>query len=200
MKKYIGVPLAILVLAGGLFLLGKGSREPQAFDLTMLKAHGAAVDYFLKIDGIAGESTDEGHRGEIELESWSWGETQSGTRATGGGGGAGKVSMQDFHFTMKTSKASPILMQAVADGRHFPKAEIAFRKAGAEPPEDYMTITMENVLVTSYQISGSGGGLPLDSMSLNFTKITYKYCPQQATGASEPCIEEGWNVQANKPI
>jgi type VI secretion system secreted protein Hcp len=46
----------------------------------------AAVDYFLKIDGIEGESLDEKHKGEIDVLSWSWGESQEGP-TTGGGGG-----------------------------------------------------------------------------------------------------------------
>jgi type VI secretion system secreted protein Hcp len=51
-----------------------------------------AVDYFLKIDGIQGESKADRHKDEIDIESLSWGETQSGIFAVGGGGGAGKVS------------------------------------------------------------------------------------------------------------
>ena len=51
----------------------------------------AAVDYFLKIDNIPGESEDDKHKSEIQLESWRIGATQSGTFASGGGGGAGKV-------------------------------------------------------------------------------------------------------------
>ena len=69
----------------------------------------AAVDYFLKIDGIPGESTDSKHKNEIDIESWAWGQTNSGSHAYGGGGGAGKVAMQDFNFTMKVNKASPEL-------------------------------------------------------------------------------------------
>lgn len=67
----------------------------------------AAVDYFLKIDGIPGESTDSKHKNEIDIESWSWGQVNSGSHAGGGGGGAGKVSMQDYNFTMRVNKASP---------------------------------------------------------------------------------------------
>jgi type VI secretion system secreted protein Hcp len=69
----------------------------------------AAVDYFLKLDGIEGESHDSKHKNEIDLQSWSWGESQSGTGAAAGGSGAGKVSMQDFHFVMRVNKASPDL-------------------------------------------------------------------------------------------
>ena len=35
----------------------------------------AAFDYFLKLDGIPGESTDAKHKGEIDVLSWSWGES-----------------------------------------------------------------------------------------------------------------------------
>src|SRR5207247_2100198 len=56
-----------------------------------------AVDMFLKIEGIEGESQDSKHKSEIHLLSWNWGETQAGTFANGGGGGAGKVRMADLH-------------------------------------------------------------------------------------------------------
>ena len=78
----------------------------------------AVVDYFLKIDGIEGESQDDKHKGEIEILSWEWSEHQAGTMAHGAGGGAGKVSMKDFTFTMRICKASPKLMVACAGGDH----------------------------------------------------------------------------------
>ena len=77
-----------------------------------------ATDYFLKIDGIEGESQDSKHKNEIHLESWSWGEQQMGTHSAGGGGGAGKVSMNDFSFAMKVNKASPKLLLSCASGAH----------------------------------------------------------------------------------
>jgi len=78
-------------------------------------------DYFLGIDGIDGESDDEEHPREIEVLSWSWGETNASSPARGGGAGAGKVSMQDFHFTSKVSKASPELFFAVATASSSPR-------------------------------------------------------------------------------
>ena len=59
-----------------------------------------SVDYFLKIDGISGESVDAKHKDEIQLEAFSWGETNAAP-AGGGGGGAGKVHVQDYNFTMR---------------------------------------------------------------------------------------------------
>src|SRR5215475_5550792 len=69
----------------------------------------AAVDYFLKIEGIEGESTDKTHKNSIQVESFSFGETQAGSASHGSGGGAGKVQMQDFHFVKKLDRASPSL-------------------------------------------------------------------------------------------
>src|SRR5512140_2425488 len=90
----------------------------------------ASVDYFLKIEGIEGESEDSEHKGWIDVLSWSWGETQTGTMAYGGGGGGGKVSMQDFHFVMRVCKASPKLLEACASGQHYGSATLEARKAG----------------------------------------------------------------------
>ena len=141
----------------------------------------AAVDYFLKIDGIQGESKADGHKDEIDIESFSWGETQSGTSAVGGGGGAGKVSMQDFHFTMPVNKASPALFLACAQGDHIKNAILTCRKAGRDQQE-FMKVTMNDVLVSSFQIGGAGGVVPTDQISLNFAKIEVEYKEQDATG------------------
>ena len=114
-----------------------------------------AVDYFLKIEGIAGESADSKHKGEIDIQSFSWGATQSGSFAMGGGGGAGKVAMQDFHFVMKMNKASPKLMLACANGEHIKKATLVCRKAGKEQQE-YLKVEFGDILVSSYQSLGPG--------------------------------------------
>jgi type VI secretion system secreted protein Hcp len=156
----------------------------------------AAVDYFLKIDGIDGESSKNKHENEIELESWSWGESQSGTAAHGGGGGAGKVAMQDFHFVMKVSKASPKLMLACATGEHIKKAVLTARKAGKEQQE-YLKVTLSDLLVSSYQTGGSGHGdvVPTDQVSLNFSKIEVVYKEQKADGSLGGATPAGFDLK-----
>jgi type VI secretion system secreted protein Hcp len=159
----------------------------------------AAVDYFLKIDGIEGESADSKHKGEIQLESWSWGEHQTGTHAAGGGGGAGKVSMQDFHFVMTVNKSSPKLMQACATGEHIKKAVLTCRKAGKDQQE-FLQITMAELLVASYQTGGSGHSdiVPQDQVSLNFTKIEFDYKEQKADGTLGGKVHGGYDLKAQK--
>jgi type VI secretion system secreted protein Hcp len=161
----------------------------------------AQVDYFLKIDGVQGESTDSKHKGEIELESFSWGETNSGGQGHGGGGGAGKVSVQDLHFVMKLNKASPKLLLACALGQHLKSAVLTGRKAGKEQQE-FLVYKFTDLLVSSYQTSASTHDLdgPLDQISFNFARIELEYRPQKPDGSLDTPVKAGWDVKANKKI
>lgn len=156
----------------------------------------ASADYFLKIDGIEGESTDDKHKNQIEILSYSWGATQTGTHAGGGGGGAGKATFQDISFTTTTSKASPKLMEALAKGQHIKEATLAVRKAGSK--EDYLIIKLEDIIVTSYQQDGANNAVPTDSFSLNYAKIEFKYSPQNRDGSLGTPIVATWNIQENR--
>jgi len=158
----------------------------------------AAVDYFLKIEGIEGESQDSKHKSEIEIQSFSFGATQTGSFAAGGGGGAGKVNMQDFHFTVPVNKASPKLMLACASGQHIKKAILTVRKAGKEQQE-YLKYTFSDILVSSYQTGGGGGDvMPVDQISLNFAKIEQEYKEQKADGTLAGSVKAGWDLKQNK--
>jgi type VI secretion system secreted protein Hcp len=160
----------------------------------------AAVDFFLKIEGVDGESTDDKHKGEIDIESFSWGVSNMGTHGAGGGGGAGKASFQDLHLHTHVSKASPKLFLACATGEHFKKATLTCRKAGKEQQE-YMKVTLSDVLVTSYQVGGgSGGVVPTDQFSINYAKIEYELKPQKADGTLDAAVKGGYDLAANKKI
>ena len=161
----------------------------------------AVVDYFLKIDGIQGESADAKHKGEIDVESWSWGESQGGTMAFGGGGGAGKVSMQDFHFVMKVNKATPKLLIACATGEHIKKAELTCRKAGKEQQE-FLKYTFTDILISSYQTGGAASGsvIPNDQISFNYAKIEVEYKEQKPDGTLGGPVKVGYDVKSNKKV
>ena len=158
-----------------------------------------AVDMFLKIDGApyAGESADKKHKGEIDVMSFSWGESNSGSAGYGGGAGSGKVNMQDFNFTMRTCKASPNLALACATGEHIKEATLTVRKAGKEQ-QDFLIVKFTDLLVSSYQVSGGAGEeLPMESISLNFGKIEVSYSPQKADGTLDAAVKMNYNVQEN---
>jgi type VI secretion system secreted protein Hcp len=155
------------------------------------------TDYFLKIEGIEGESTDDKHKNEIDVSSWSWGETNTGSSAYGGGGGAGKVSMNDFSFSMHVNKASPKLLLACASGLHIASALLTCRKAGKEQQE-YIKIKFTDLLISSFQTGGSAGDVvPVDAISFNFSKIEYEYYPQTEKGTLGTKIPVSWDLKKN---
>jgi type VI secretion system secreted protein Hcp len=157
------------------------------------------VDYFLKIDGIEGESTDNKHAKEIDVDAWSWGESQTGSAVPGSGGGAGKVSMQDFSFVMRFNKASPKLMLACATGKHIKSARLAIRKSG-QGQQDYLTFTFHDVLVSSFQTGGTeaAGVAPLDQVSLKYAKIEVEYKAQKPDGTFAVAAQFKYDLKLNK--
>lgn len=159
------------------------------------------VDYFIKFDGLKGESTDAKHKDEIDVEAWSWGETHTAGPGGGGGGGVGKVSMQDFHFVMRLNSASIGLMKACATGQHIKEAMLSARKAG-KGQQEYLVVKFQDVLISSYQTGGSEGGgiVPTDQVSFNFAKIDVEYRQQKSDGSLDVGIHFKYDLKANKPF
>ena len=157
-----------------------------------------AVDMFLKITGIDGESKDAKHPGEIDVLAWSWGMSQSGSFHIGGGGGAGKVNVQDISITKWVDKASANLMLFCSNGTHITDATLYVRKAGKTPLE-YIVIKMTKVMVTSVSTGGSGGEDKLtENITLNFAKVDYQYQPQKDDGSKDGgSIPYLWDIEAN---
>jgi len=155
-----------------------------------------AVDVFLKLGDIKGESTDAKHADEIDVLSWSWGVSQPGTAASGGGAGAGKVSFSDLNFTHHVDKASPLLMKACATGQHVKEATLVSRKAG-KGQQEYLIIKMSDILVTGVQPS-SAGEHPMENVSIKFAKIDLEYKPQKVDGTLDAGIHFIYDIKANK--
>ncbi len=156
----------------------------------------AVVDFFLKVDGIDGESLDKKHAKEIQIDSFSWGASQGGTSSLGSGAGSGKVRFHDFHFVMKVNSASPKLFLACANGEHIKKVVLTCRKAGKDPQE-YLTWEFTDCLVSSFQTGGTGTSdvLPTDQISINFAQAKQSYKPQKADGTLGAAVMAGWNIQ-----
>lgn len=169
-----------------------------------------AVDCFLNIEGIEGESQDDKHKHEIEVAAFLWSENQVGTLAQGGS--AGKVQMKNIEFRCPVSKASPKLMLACATGQRIPKATLTCRKAGGGQQEFYK-IMLSDVLVALYESSGKAPigtdgatedgyalGEPVDRIGLSFGKIQVEYRPQKTDGSLDNPIKAGYDLKANKTV
>jgi type VI secretion system secreted protein Hcp len=160
-----------------------------------------AVDMFLKLDGVTGESKDAAHTDEIDVLAWSWGLSQSGTTHSGGGGGAGKANVQDLSITKWVDNATPTLMQFLLQGHHTAKGKLTIRKAGGDAPLEYITLDLEEIIVTSVSTGGSGGEDRLtENISLNFRKFTFTYSKQSDTGGQAKQVPVSWDIAANKAV
>ena len=162
-----------------------------------------ALDIFLKLDGIPGESVDAKHKGEIVLESFSWGETNTVAHGafTGGGASAGRVSLQDFHFTSRVSKASPKLMLACASGQHILNGLVTVRRGTAQQENqfEFLFYKFTNVIITSVQdVAQSSDLLPLESVSFAFQKINVEIKGETPTGAAGGTVDFAWDLVANR--
>jgi len=157
-----------------------------------------AVDYFLKIDGIAGESKDLKHKDAIDLESFSWGLTNEPVRTARPA--SGKAAIQDFHFVTRMNKASPALFLACATGKHIKYAVLSVRKAGMEK-QDYLIVKMSDVVVSSYQTGGSeGADSPLDQVSFDFGRIDVEYRATKPDGTLAAAVKAGWDVTQSRAV
>jgi type VI secretion system secreted protein Hcp len=160
----------------------------------------AAVDMFLKLDGIKGESKDSKHKDEIHIESFSWGLTQQGAGGSAGGGGTGKVSVHDISITKVLDASTPALILHCANGKHIKEGLITVRKAG-ENPVEYLKIKLTDILVSSVQEAGHGAAVLTESLSLNFSKFQVAYQEQGADGkAAGSPLEIGWDIKANTKV
>jgi type VI secretion system secreted protein Hcp len=157
-----------------------------------------AVDMYLKIDGIKGESADAKHKDEIDLLSWSWGASQAGTMHDSGGGGAGKANFQDLSVTKWVDVASPKLLKAVSTGEHIKEVVLVCRKAGGKSPLEYLKIVMKECLISSVSTGGSGGEDRLtESVTINFGEYRYEYTPQKADGTPGGVMPFGYDIRSN---
>jgi len=157
-----------------------------------------AVDMFIKIGDIKGESKGKGHTDEIDVLAWSWGMSQSGTFHQGSaGGGSGKASVQDLSLTKYVDSSSHALQLACLNGKHIPKCNLSVQKAG-EKAVEYIDIELENCMVVSVSTGGSGGEDRLtENVTLNFAKVHFTYTPQTKEGGAGSKQEYKWNIQEN---
>ena len=155
------------------------------------------ADFLLMIDGIKGESVQDKHKDEIEVESFSWGASQQGAHGGGGGGGAGKVSFQDLHFTSRVGKHSPLLVKACATGQHIKKAVLTVRKSGGDQQE-YYKVTLEDLLVSSYQSGGAKEQCLPWTSSPELAKIEFAYSPQKPDGKLDAPVIAKYALKESK--
>ena len=160
-----------------------------------------ALDVYLQIDGIKGESTDLTHQGWIELTSATWGVKQpkSATASTAGGHTAERCEHQTLAVTKLADLASPLLMMYSSMGKTIPKAKLEFMRAdGNGNPVKYYEVELENVMIAHVSQAAHGGGILHDVVGLRFSKVKWRYTQQKIGGGGSGNTAGGWDLSTNR--
>jgi type VI secretion system secreted protein Hcp len=139
-----------------------------------------AVDYFLKLDGIQGESSDTNHKDDIQIMSWSWGASQVSSVSGTGGSGAGKADLSDFSVMTNFDKATPKFFKSICAGTHIKTGTLSATKSGADG-KPYLKVDFKELFVSSLQISASSE-IPSVSISFTYNEIKIDYSTQNEQG------------------
>ena len=172
-----------------------------------------AVDYFLKIDGVKGESQDDKHKDEIHIIGFSWGAKNTGSMQTGLGGGVGRADVQDLTVKKFLDLSSPLLGQSCISGKHFASIQLTGRRQG-ETPLEHVIIKLTNAIVSTYKIGGGLDDISSDDykgqddapfaetelVKFNFEEYSFKYVQQTDKGGAGSNVQQGWNVRSNKKV
>lgn len=173
-----------------------GANGTEALLIGGQALNSGRAEGFLTIDGIKGESTDSKHAGAIDIRSFSFGVTNSGSAQVGGGAGAGKASFSSFKVNKLYDSSSPALFEGTATGEHFKSATFAFRRTG-ENPAEFLTIKLSEVIISGYQQGGTKEPPLLEAVSLDASKIEIEYKPQKADGSLGTPIRTSFNLATN---
>ncbi len=154
---------------------------------------------FLKLDGIKGETTIDGYKDQIEVYSFSHGCSQpiAPLRSSEGGGTTSRANHSDMSLSKRTDLSTPDILKALWQGKTIKDAVLTCCRVDGDSVVPYLTVTMEKVVVSSYSVSG-GGDLPMESLSLNYSKVTYDYKKQKEGGGQEGTGSGTHDLETNK--
>jgi len=163
-----------------------------------MSAHESLQDFFIKIEGIAGESKDSNHAGQIDVLNWGYAVTQSSSANTGGGGGVGKAHFSELAFTHYIDKATPNLLKYCASGKHIPSVELSCCKVG-DGQQEYMKITLNDVLITHVRPTGdTSSPRVMEEVGISYSKIKVEVKEQNSNGSLGAAVTGAWDVKQNK--
>jgi type VI protein secretion system component Hcp len=186
MKTISQLPIRTLVIVMLSAIVGMGTSS----------AYAASV-YFLQIDGIKGESNDSRHKDWIDVNSFSWGISNSGSGGLGDGSSSGKATISPLSWKQDLDMSVPPMFVGVSSGKHYGSATLDVAKSeGAKSTGVYFAMVFDDVILTSLKISGAGD-IPSVSGTLEYSKLTMTYRPQKADGSPGTPIVGGWDLKKN---
>ena len=154
------------------------------------------AEMFLKLDGVEGESLDQTHAREIEIQSWNWETTNQVRWDVNQGGQSTKVEVKEIHVDKICDKASVILYQNCVTGKHIPNAKITCRKNDGDQKVEYLIVDLRDVMVSKVEWKGDGSNQSLnETVKLSFAEFKLHYAVQQDQGTAGGATTFGFDIQ-----
>ncbi|HAU5678904.1 TPA: type VI secretion system tube protein Hcp [Citrobacter freundii] len=154
---------------------------------------------FLKLDDIKGESQAEGFKDQIEIMSFSHNVAMqvtndvSNTERTSGRAHVGEMSLTKF-----VDLSTPKLNEYCCSGKMVKEAVLTLCRNDDGNMLPFIVYTLDNVIISHLSVSGGSGGKPVETMSLNFTKIKWEITAQKLGGQKEGNVSSVWDMAMNK--
>jgi type VI secretion system secreted protein Hcp len=143
------------------------------------------VAIYLKIDSIKGSTTDSKFKDQIELNSFQWGAGVGVSSARGGDRTTSEPSVSEITATKQVDKSSELLFKSLLKGEPVGKALISFTSASKGESVAYATLELEDVIISGLSMS-TGGDIPSESISLNFTKFDWSFVGRDVKQTGSP--------------
>jgi type VI secretion system secreted protein Hcp len=159
----------------------------------------AKTNIYLKLEGIEGESTDENHKGWIELDQFTWGVKNDASFAIGQGGQATQGHVGKIKVDKVCDKSSITLFKNCTTGKHITGGTISCLKLDGEARIEYLNIELKDIMVSSVDWTGAGTEAVLkESVELEFAEFKKVYTLQEDKGSPGGAKEFAYNRQTSK--
>lgn len=160
-----------------------------------------AIDVYLQLDGIKGESSDMAHQGWIECSWVDWAVTQPRSASTSSSGGhtAERCELSSVAIRKLADLSSPLLLQCCAMGKTIPRAKLEFFRAdGRGARVKYFEMELHSVLVGDVAPEASEGSILSEHIGLKFAKAQWRYMKQNVSGGPGGLTVGGWDASTNR--
>jgi type VI secretion system secreted protein Hcp len=145
-------------------------------------------EMFLRLDGIQGESLDEGssfnpHKREIEIVDWNWKIDNTAPYAMNHAQQSTKIDVQHIEVTKICDIATAALVKHCTLGTHIPEGQITCRKKAGDTKIQYLIVVLKDVMVKTVNWTGKGTDhLVQEIITLSFSEFEIRYKLQLNSG------------------
>lgn len=160
-----------------------------------------AIDVYLQLDGIKGESSDMAHQGWIECSwvDWAVSQPRSASTSSSGGQTAERCELSSVAIRKLADHSSPLLLQCCAMGKTIPRAKLEFFRAdGRGARVKYFEMELHSVLVADVAPEAFEGSILSEHIGLKFAKAQWRYMKQNVSGGPGGLTAGGWDASTNR--